>query len=209
MNYNEKKLSIIAAAETLFATKGYDGASVRDIANAADVNVAMISYYFGSKEKLMEAIFSLKTGQTRLKVENLIQDSELSSLEKMFRLIDDYVERFLDQQTFHKIIIREQVSESNSPITVFIRELKRKNLASINRLIAEGQKSGAFRNDIDVPMLMTTLVGTMSHTVTSKAFYREVSELEHLSDQEYVLHIKHRLSSHLKDLIKRLISNEN
>ena len=42
------------AAEELFAEKGFSGTSVRDIADAADVNVAMISYYFGSKEKMLE-----------------------------------------------------------------------------------------------------------------------------------------------------------
>ncbi len=49
------------AAEKLFAVNGFDGTSVRDIAQEAGVNVAMISYYFGSKEKLMEAVFEQKT----------------------------------------------------------------------------------------------------------------------------------------------------
>ncbi len=44
------------SAELLFSQKGFDGTSVRDIAEAAGINTAMISYYFGSKEKLMEEI---------------------------------------------------------------------------------------------------------------------------------------------------------
>ncbi|RYD90762.1 MAG: TetR/AcrR family transcriptional regulator, partial [Sphingobacteriales bacterium] len=57
MAYNEKQLQIMRTAESLFAQKGYDGASVRDIAEAAGVNSAMISYYFGSKEGLIKALF--------------------------------------------------------------------------------------------------------------------------------------------------------
>jgi len=53
--YSEKQLGILLVAERLFADKGFHGTSVRDIAQEADVNIAMISYYFGSKDKLLEA----------------------------------------------------------------------------------------------------------------------------------------------------------
>ena len=49
--FNEKQLEILQVAEQLFAEEGFDGTSVRDIAKKANVNIAMISYYFGSKEK--------------------------------------------------------------------------------------------------------------------------------------------------------------
>jgi AcrR family transcriptional regulator len=43
--------SHIGYCEELIAKKGYEGTSVRDICSKANINVAMISYYFGSKEK--------------------------------------------------------------------------------------------------------------------------------------------------------------
>ena len=51
----DKRDQILEAAEELFAQKGFEGTSVRDLAKKAKVNVAMISYYFGSKEKLFES----------------------------------------------------------------------------------------------------------------------------------------------------------
>ncbi|WP_431212540.1 TetR family transcriptional regulator [Puia sp. P3] len=53
---SDKREHILTSAEKLFAEKGFDGTSVRDIAQLAGVNLAMISYYFGSKEKLLEAL---------------------------------------------------------------------------------------------------------------------------------------------------------
>jgi AcrR family transcriptional regulator len=47
---------ILDAAEALFADKGYNGASTRDITAAANANLGMISYYFGSKEKLFKEV---------------------------------------------------------------------------------------------------------------------------------------------------------
>lgn len=62
---NDKQRQILAASERLFSTTGYEGTSVRDIAQEAKVNVAMISYYFGSKEKMMEALFADRISSTR------------------------------------------------------------------------------------------------------------------------------------------------
>jgi len=51
---------ILECAERLFATKGYDAASIRDITNEAGVNLASIHYHFGSKEKLLEELLKKK-----------------------------------------------------------------------------------------------------------------------------------------------------
>ncbi len=46
MNFSDKQIQIIIAAEKLFSNKGCDGTVVRDIAEDAGINIAMISYYF-------------------------------------------------------------------------------------------------------------------------------------------------------------------
>jgi AcrR family transcriptional regulator len=202
MEYNEKQVAIINTAEKLFAEKGFDGTSVRDIAQEAGVNVAMISYYFGSKEKLMEAVFEQRTTNIRIKVENLLQNEHLSHLDKVNILIDDYVEKFIQQQEFHKIMMREQLIDKDTAIAGFIHELKKRNLSSIKKLIQEGQKSGKFRKNIDIVLMMTTLVGTVSQMITSQRFYREVNNMEATSEQDFQKFLKKKLSAHLKHLFK-------
>ncbi len=208
MEYSEKQIAIINAAEKLFAIKGFDGASVRDIAHEADINVAMISYYFGSKEKLMEAVFEERTTNIRLKVENLIQDEKLAPIEKVNVLIDDYVDKFIHQQEFHKIMMREQMIEKDTPIAGLIHELKKRNLESIRKLIQEGQKVGSFKKDIDIVLMMTTLVGTVSHMITSQHFYKKVNNLEYMGDMEFQKYMRKKLSIHLKSLFKQTLTNE-
>ena len=67
MEYNDKQVQIMEIAEILFAEKGFNGTSVRDIAEKANVNLAMISYYFGSKDKLLEALFGYRGEHFKLK----------------------------------------------------------------------------------------------------------------------------------------------
>lgn len=50
------KTRLIKVAMQLFADRGYDGITVRDIAAAADVSVGLINHHFGSKEGLREAV---------------------------------------------------------------------------------------------------------------------------------------------------------
>lgn len=51
------KERIIEVAERLFAEKGLDGTSMRDITDAAGVNLASVNYHFGSKDGLISAVF--------------------------------------------------------------------------------------------------------------------------------------------------------
>jgi len=51
------KVRILDAAERLFARHGFYGVSVRDITQAAQVDVALVSYHFGGKRELFAAVF--------------------------------------------------------------------------------------------------------------------------------------------------------
>lgn len=53
----QAKARIIAEAETLFNRQGFDGASMRDIASAAEMQPASVYYYFASKEELLWAVW--------------------------------------------------------------------------------------------------------------------------------------------------------
>lgn len=50
------KEKILAAATKLFAQKGFDGVSIREICKEAEVNICMISYYWGGKKELYQGI---------------------------------------------------------------------------------------------------------------------------------------------------------
>ena len=49
---HETKQRLLDAAEVLFAEKGFDGVSIRELAAAADVNVAAVNYHFQGKQNL-------------------------------------------------------------------------------------------------------------------------------------------------------------
>ena len=92
--------------------------------------------------------------------------------------------------------------------TKLIHELKRRNQELIQQLISEGQKRGEFKKNIDVPLLMATLIGTVGHIVTTQHYYRKLNNLEGMSDEEFEKHIKKKLSNHLKSIFKAVLTYE-
>lgn len=209
MEYTDKQLQILEVAVNLFAEQGFDGTSVRDIAKAADVNIAMISYYFGSKEKLMEAIFARHSANVRFQLENLLHDKEMGPFEKMEKLIDSYLEKYFSQQCFHKIVVRSQMSNQSNSVKPILHVMKKPNQELITKLIQEGQKKGAFKKNIDVPLLLATMIGTANQVMTAQQFYRDVNGLQHLSDTEFDKLMKKKLSQHIKTLFKAILIYED
>lgn len=206
MNFNEKQVQIIKISEELFASRGFEGTSVRDIAEAAGINIAMISYYFGSKEKLMEAIFELRTGHIKMKAESLLRDDSLDHFEKLFLLIDDHISRVVENTRFYKIMVTEQLVNKNCSLTEAVKQVKKKNIEVIAELIDQGVHAGVFREVKDVPLLMNTLIGTVAQTMLSESFYREYHHLEHMEKEEYQELIKATLRNHIRQIFKSMLS---
>lgn len=65
------KQRILEASMNLFALKGYDGASIREIAKLADVNVASLNYHFKSKENLRQELMEFIVGDFKNKIATL------------------------------------------------------------------------------------------------------------------------------------------
>lgn len=83
-NSGSTKERILGAAESLFAQRGFDGASLRQLTSAAGVNLAAVNYHFGSKEKLVEQIFRRRLdalNDSRLKALSLVEGGQATTLE--------------------------------------------------------------------------------------------------------------------------------
>jgi len=210
MKYNPKQLQIIAVAEKLFAARGFSATSVRDISQEADINVSMISYYFGSKEKLIESLFEVRSQEFRKRLDDLLMNLDLSPLQKVNLMIDGIVDRITEKQCFHNIVVREQLStDSRTPvISELLRDLKIKNLRSVESIIHEGQELGEFKPGVNIFMLYTALFGTINQALSTKTFYRSINGLEHLPEIDVEDHMKQSLRVFLKKMFNDALTQE-
>jgi len=204
----DKREHILVVAEELFAEKGFDGTSVRDIAQQAGVNLAMISYYFGSKEKLLESLLEFRAGYMYGILEELNKDESLSPWDKIDRLVDFYVDRILNNLRFHNIMYQESSTRSEE-IRIKAKDIKLRNLEQISKIIADGQQKGLFRQ-VDVPMTVGTIMGTISSYTLSKYYTCAILALsEDVNDEQYRLRLSPRLKAHLRQLLRAHLDIKN
>lgn len=204
-DFNDKQIQILQVAEALFAEKGFDGTSIRDIAKEAKINIAMISYYFGSKEQLLESLIVYRASDIKLQLDNLILE-DLNPIEKINKLIQLYISRINDNRCIYKILHFEFSSKKRDINLEAFTELKKGNLKSLETIIKEGQEKGIFKKDIIVPLITPTILGTYFHFHMNRPFYESLLELN--TEEEYNTYIKTTLTMHIQQTIKALLTYE-
>ena len=206
LDLNEKQIRILQVAEKLFAEKGFDGTSIRNISKEAKINIAMVSYYFGSKEKMLESLIYFRTTDLKMQLENLYREA-ISPLEKINKLIDLYIARINKNKWIYQILHFELSSKKRTVDIKSFTEVKKKNLLSLQRIIQEGQEKGVFKKDINVALIPPTILGTFFHFQMNRPYYEELLDLH--SDVAFDTYIKTELTTHIKRTIKALLTYES
>ncbi|MGN7203609.1 TetR/AcrR family transcriptional regulator [Pedobacter sp. SAFR-022] len=198
MGKTDKRTSILNAAEKLFASQGYEGTSTRQIATEAGANMSMINYYFGSKEGVFMEIMSNRINGFSLALSS-IEAEDLSQLEKLTMVVDQYARRILGNISFHKMMHRELSLTQRPEMYDKLKEAMSKNLMAIERIINEGIAREQFR-PVDVRMLIATIMGTITNVATAPSKITAGSKLDIKipADREI---LTERLITYLKDLI--------
>lgn len=203
----DRKEVILDVAERMFSELGYDGASTRIISKEAEVNVAMLNYYFGSKDGLFTAVFERRVATFRTILQNINQE-QISSWEKIQKCVDYYIDRIVSNSSFHKLIHRELSLTQRSEITKTITDILLTNVIEVKKIIEEGIANGSFRSDVDVEMLIATMFGTKyyimnSSQLSSVLLQRDVEDAQVVENE-----LKPRMKNHLKNLFKAYLLNE-
>lgn len=204
--FNDKQIEILQVAERLFAEEGFDGTSVRDIAKQANINVAMISYYFGSKEKMLEALVINRISDMRLQLESLYNENIPPSA-KIDKLIELYISRINKNRCIYQIIHFEFSTKKREINFEKFTEMKKENLKTLEKIIREGQDSGEFNKDVNVALISPTVMGTYFHFHMNKPLYVDIFNLK--TETEYDNYITTTLTQHIQKTIKALLVYKN
>jgi len=95
------------AARTVFTKKGYAATKTRDIAEEAGLNLALLNYYFRSKEKLFELIMAEKIQQLFSSLAPALNNRDTSLEEKMDWIAANYIEMLLKNPDLPLFVLSE------------------------------------------------------------------------------------------------------
>ena len=202
-----KEENILYAAEKLFAELGFEGTSTREIAKAANVNISMISYYFGSKEKLYEKLVEYRMKEGQFFSKDILERTDINEWEKVEKIVDQFSGRVRHHKCFYRIMQREQLHSKNPQIVEFLKETKMGFIAMYSKILESGLEKGIFTKNPPIYLLHSTVSGTLFYASNAKEMYKEFlndRDDEDVFDEKYYT----ELNKHIKYLLKDLLGYE-
>ena len=177
---------LIAAAIPLFAAKGFNGVSVREVAAAAGANLSMISYYFGSKEGLYAAVL---TEQFKIlgKIGE-IKQMKIDTLQK-FEL---YVRATVSRYRKNPYLLRFYTSELTNPTPCFETIVKPAIKGVVQTLLdtfSEGLSHERFREGLDPADTVLALAGMINFYFLLEPATAELIDHAPERDEKLIRHI--------------------
>jgi AcrR family transcriptional regulator len=153
---NDTPRRLIDAATSLFATRGFDGTSVRDVTAAAEANLGAITYHFGSKQGLYEAVLETAFAPVRQRLATPVTRGQerrgLERVEAIMRLLFAHIAAHPHLQ----LLILRQIVRAQSLDGPAHRALGQ-ILTEMTRAIREGQAEGMIREGDPVLLAVSVM----------------------------------------------------
>ena len=140
--------TIMDAAERLFAEHGFAAVTVKEIAEAAGVNAALLYYYHDSKETLYRHVIErfvselVRNATAKLNAATSPEDAIRGVTQAQFAILSA-------KPHLPRLVVRELVDYQAAHAVGVLREVGQTVFRRLVAVIADGQARGVFRADLD------------------------------------------------------------
>lgn len=176
---------LLSAGTELFAVQGFAGVSIRELATAAGVNSALISYHFGGKAGLYEAVVTAQYERLVGKFEAIAAST--ATMEEKVRMYADVIRRnHTEDQPLMARLIQGELTSPTACMENVVRKYTVRIAGIISGVLRQGIQSGIFRQDIDPVFAAMTLAGMLNFYFILREVTKAVVPEFAGRDQEFV-----------------------
>ena len=179
-NGPDRREQILAAAVRVFAERGYAATRISDIAAEAGVAYGLVYHYFGSRDAIRDAVFRETWGRM-LEAVGTAEQTAGSAPERLELVVKIVLRAWRDDPDVVRLIVREV---ARSPR--FEDELDQvgEALATLERIVAGGQKEGTIRASLDPALCARMLYGALEEVLTGWVLGRLPDDAEAVARAE-------------------------
>lgn len=183
----DRQIKVYWAAISVFSQKGYEAASVQDIAQKAGISVGSLYSYFSSKEDLFKAIAEMGYAVLEQIVKEWNprkEDSFRSAMTTLFRLTLEYSRKYPDLSKLYLLLTTDSLSPFSEKLS---KQMEISFRSAYAQLLKNAQEKGELRSDIDLEMAGYFLDNTavmLQFSQTSKYYQERLRQYLALSDDE-------------------------
>ncbi len=171
--------ALLHAARNYFSTRGFQQASLRKIAAEAQVNPAMVHYYFGNKQGLYIAMLSETATPLIEELERLnARDAGREGLQEFLR---HYARTLLAQPWLPNLLVREVLFQEGEVRDDFIARFASRVSAALRGLVGRDVESGELPPHIDpalgsLGILSLILFPFIAQPAVERVFHQHIDE---------------------------------
>ena len=162
-SFDRKLQHILRHAANVFADKGFEGASIRDISRASGVSLSGLYYYFESKQKLLYLIQTWAFTSIVQQLQSRLAGIE-DPVERVRALVRNHLEFFLSHPVQMKVLSHE-AEALDAPYHAEVAEIKRRYYNIALGIFQDLQRSGRARR-ISARIAVLSLFGMMNWIYT-------------------------------------------
>lgn len=162
----DTRSQILAAARKVFARRGLDGASVREVAEAARVNNAMIYYHFKDKVELYRAVLSDSFAPFDRIWDHDIFNTSADARTKIGKYVEELV-RFQHSNEDLRRILSMEFASCGQNLTWLAENLFDKSYQELVRILKQGIKQGELKR-VETNFAISSLIGMIIHSFIMK-----------------------------------------
>ena len=191
---------ILDAAEEVFHEKGYDGARMQEIAEQAGINKGLLHYYFKTKDKLFEAIFSVALNRMISKILTILE-MEVPLEQKIDMIVDQYMALLARNPNLPRFVLNEL---NKNPEQFVARHVNKDLKIAFANFSASVQKEadGNRIRQIDARQLLMNMISLIIFPFVGRPMLQVVFGADHAEFKQLLLDRKEHIKRFLKDAIR-------
>ncbi len=159
-----RREAIIRAAVEVFGRKGFQNASISEIARKAGVAEGSIYQYFKNKEDLFFSVPVERTKEFRTQLELHLQGIS-GALNKIRKFVWFFLHYFKVDPGYGRMLMLD-MRVSKSFVKTATYDFLKQSVARVLEIVREGQKEGVIRKDVNVYILRHLILGILEHIVS-------------------------------------------
>lgn len=160
--YLERRQRLLASAADVFRAKGYEAASMNDIAVRSGGDRASLYYYFGSKHEIFTELVRQAVSDNVAHAEGLA-GAEGPAVQRMRRLIVGLVESYERHYPYLHLYVQEDLRRLQAGAAdPGLRDLGDRYERAVLTIAHDGVRSGELRSDVDATLLAFAVLGAVN-----------------------------------------------
>ncbi len=195
------ELKIKEAAKKIFIEKGFGSTTTRDIAEYAHTNIALVNYYFRSKERLFQEVFKECFIETFIPVARILND-DLPLEVKIYKFVDHMTELLKHDPLLPMFVLSEMRGE-NSKLCEMLSELHKTEANRFQQQLEEEAAKGNIRKtdfvQVEVSLMSMVIFPfismnmlKMKKNMTTDEFYRFIDERKKAIPEMILTYLRHQ-----------------